>query len=87
MEDPQSLIGRELLEVAVDPALPPGVIAVQARELGLVIPFPLTAGEWQRCAYHPPGVQGLLFDDLDRIIQGLSTVPVIAATWTAEEQP
>lgn len=62
-------------------------IAVQARELGLAIPFPLTAGEWQRCAYHPPGVQGLLFDNLDRIIQGLSTVPVIAATWTAEEQP
>ena len=60
-------------------------IAEQARELGLNIPFPLTAGEWQRRQYHPPGVKGLLFDDLDMIIQGLSSAPVLAATWTAEE--
>ena len=60
-------------------------VAVQARELGLSIPFPPTAGEWQRRQYHRPGVKGLLFDDLDMIIQGLSAVPVLAATWTAEE--
>ena len=62
-------------------------IAVHARDMGLNIPFPLTAHEWQSRGYHPPGVRGLLFDDLDRIIQGMSTVPVFAATWTAEEQP
>ena len=62
-------------------------IVVHAREMGLSIRFPMTAHEWQSHGYHPPGVRGLLFDDLDRIIQGMTTVPVIAATWTAEEQP
>jgi len=59
-------------------------IAEHARKMGLSIPFPLTAGEWQRREYHRPGVHGLLFDDLDRIIQGISAVPVLAATWTAD---
>ena len=62
-------------------------IAVQARDMGLSIPFPLTAHEWQERHYHPPGVRGLMFDDLDRIIQGMTTVPVLAATWTAEGTP
>jgi hypothetical protein len=61
-------------------------IAEQARDIGLNIPFPLTAAEWQKHAYHPPGVRGLLFDDLDRIIQGMTAVPVLAATWTADGQ-
>ena len=61
-------------------------IAEHARQLGLSIPFPLTVQEWAQHHYHPPGVSGLLFDDLDRIIQGMSSVPVLAATWTAEEQ-
>lgn len=58
-------------------------IAEHAREMGLNIPFPMTASEWQKRDYHPPGVRGLLFDDLDRIIQAMTAVPVIAATWTA----
>ena len=61
-------------------------IAEHARKMGLPIPFPLTAREWQRHGYHPPGIRGLLFDDLDRTIQGMSAAPVIAATWTAEEE-
>ena len=60
-------------------------IAEHAREMGLSIPFPLTAHEWQKRDYHPPGVRCLLFDDIDRIIQGMTAVPVLAATWTAEE--
>ena len=60
-------------------------IAVQAQEMGLSIPFPLTASEWQERRYHPPGVRGLMFDDLDRIIQGMTAVPVLAATWTSDE--
>ena len=62
-------------------------IAERARELGLSIPFPLTAEEWAGRHYHPPGVRGIAFDDLDRIIQGMSSVPVLAATWTADEAP
>lgn len=62
-------------------------IAEHAREMGLNIPFPLTASEWQKRDYHQSGVRGLLFDDLDRIIQAMTAVPVLAATWTAEEQP
>jgi hypothetical protein len=60
-------------------------IAQQARDMGLSIPFPLTAGEWQERHYHPPGVRGLMFDDLDRIIQGMTAVPVLAASWTADD--
>lgn len=60
-------------------------IAQQAVKMGLSIPFPLTADEWRDRAYHPPGVRGIAFDDLDRIIQGMSAVPVVAATWTASD--
>jgi len=56
----------------------------QAKGMGLAIPFPICVGEWQERAYYPPGVPGLLFDDLDRIIQFLSPVPVLAATWTED---
>jgi hypothetical protein len=59
-----------------------GQVARQAKELGLDIPFPLTVGEWQERAYYPPGTPGLMFDDLDRILQLLSPVPVLAVTWT-----
>ena len=62
-------------------------IAQQAQGMGLNIPFPLTAAEWQNRGYHPPGVRGLLFDDLDAIIQSMTAVPVLAATWTAEDEP
>ena len=61
-------------------------IAQQARDMGLNIPFPLTAREWQERNYHPPGVRGLLFDDLDRIIQSMTAVPMLAATWTADKR-
>jgi hypothetical protein len=54
----------------------------QAKDMGITIPFPLTANEWSSANYHSRGVRGLLFDDLDRIMQMLSSVPVLAATWT-----
>jgi hypothetical protein len=57
-------------------------IARQAEDMELSIPFPLTATEWRSGAYYPRGVRGLLFDDLDRIVQYLSSVPVLGATWT-----
>jgi hypothetical protein len=59
-------------------------IARHAKDLGLSVPFPLTVGEWQGRAYYPRGTCGLLFDDLDRIVQLLSPVPVLAATWTED---
>jgi hypothetical protein len=62
-------------------------VAQQARDLGLDIPFPLTVGEWQQRAYYPPGTKGLMFDDLDRIVQMLSMVPVLAVTWTEGAEP
>jgi hypothetical protein len=57
----------------------------EAEAMGLHIQFPLTSLEWQRGSYYPPGIPGLLFDDLDRIIAGMTTVPVLAATWTSED--
>lgn len=59
----------------------------QAQVMGLSIPFPMTAREWQAGDYYRPGVRGLAFDDLDRIVQHLSSAQVFAATWTAEWAP
>jgi hypothetical protein len=59
----------------------------QAKDMDLTVPFPICVGEWQERAYYPPGVPGLLFDDLDRIIQLLSPVPVLAVTWTKGAEP
>lgn len=59
-------------------------VARQAEDLGLRVPFPLSVSEWRKGEYHPPGVPGLLFDDLDKIVGMLSSVPVVAATWTGE---
>jgi hypothetical protein len=64
-----------------------GQVMRLARELGLTIPMPLTVGEWQERAYYPPGTRGLMFDDLDRIVQLLSPVPVLAVTWTEDAEP
>lgn len=61
-----------------------GQVMRLARELGLAIPMPLTVGEWQERAYYPPGIPGLMFDDLDRIMRLLSPVPVLAVTWTED---
>jgi hypothetical protein len=44
----------------------------------------MTAGEWQRGEYHGRGARCLLFDDLDQTMRLLSSVPVLAATWTAD---
>jgi predicted NBD/HSP70 family sugar kinase len=60
-------------------------IAQQAQDMGLSIPFPMAAREWQERAYYPPGVRSVAFDDLDRIIQNMTGVPALAATWTADE--
>lgn len=62
-------------------------IARQAMDAGLAIQFPLTASEWQDRTYYPRGMPGLLFDDLDRIIAGMSAVPVLAVTWTSDGRP
>lgn len=62
-------------------------IAQQAIAAGLTIQFPLTVSEWQERAYHPRGMPGLMFDDLDQILARMSAVPVLAVTWTTEEAP
>lgn len=56
----------------------------RSREMSLNIPYPITAREWHGGDYYPRGTARLWFDDLDRIIAGLSKVPVGGVTWTEE---
>lgn len=61
-------------------------IAMRAKDMGLNIPFPLTAAEFFGGEFHTPGVKGFLFDDLDHLIQAQARgVPVLAATWTVDD--
>jgi hypothetical protein len=62
-------------------------IAERAREMGADIPFPMSASEFFGAQFYQPGCRAFLFDNLDQIIQQMSHgVPVIAATWTAEDE-
>jgi hypothetical protein len=61
-------------------------IAGQAKKAGLDIPFPLTVEEFSRGDFYSRGIRGFLFDNLDVMLERLAHgVPVIAATWTAED--
>ncbi len=57
-------------------------IAERAREMGLDIPFPLTADEFLAGAYHPPGVQRLFIDNADMLLQSMASVPIEIITMT-----
>lgn len=56
-----------------------------ARDLGLKIPFPLTAQEFIQGKYDS-GVRGVLIDDADDLLRSFSRVPVFAATMSADNQ-
>lgn len=57
-----------------------------ARQLGLDIPFPLTAAEFFTGRFNTRGIRGFLLDDIDDMITTAACgVPVLAATWTTRE--
>ena len=60
------------------------IVHMYARELGFDIPFPLTFSEFLLGKYYAKGIKGLLFDDIDDILENISKVPVNAITMTIE---
>ncbi len=55
-------------------------IAKQARKMGLDIPFPMSYAEFLQGRYYPPGVRGVLIDDLKALVEYQSEVPIFGAT-------
>lgn len=59
--------------------------AQMARGMGLDIPFPLSFGEFLRKEYFAKGVKGFLIDNVDMLLESLTSVPIGAITLTAQE--
>lgn len=59
-------------------------IAMEAERLGLSIPFPLTAREFRTDQYSGRRTAGLLFDNVDMVLQAMSLVPVLAMSVTVD---
>lgn len=51
-----------------------------AREMGVDIPFPLTWNQFVNGKYYGRGIRGFVIDNLDMCIQGMTSVPVLAAS-------
>lgn len=52
----------------------------QAKTLGVKIRQPIYWDEYIKGRYYAPGIAGILIDDLDMCVQGMSKVPVVAIT-------
>lgn len=60
-----------------------------AEEMGLKIPLPITYREFVNKEYHSKGISGFLIDNLERLFEYMSDVPVHAVTMIpfVSEQP
>ena len=56
-----------------------------AQDMGKKINFPLTLEDFKHRKYHAPGCKRFYIDDVDRCLQALSGVPIVAITVTKEE--
>lgn len=55
-----------------------------AHDAGIDINFPLTAREFFSGEFRGKGIQGFIFDDLDKILRDYAHgVPLLAASWDA----
>lgn len=54
----------------------------RALELGLDIPQPIPWREFLKGRYHTQGVSSFIIDDLDRCVQGMTSVEIKAASLT-----
>ena len=55
-------------------------ISLRAQELKLPIPFPITYDEFIKKDYHAYNIKGFLIDDIDILIQYISTTKISAVT-------
>lgn len=60
-------------------------IAKYARMLGLNIPLPITFREFITHQYSPQGIKNFYFDNIDRILQGMTSVEIKAISLTEDE--
>jgi hypothetical protein len=59
-------------------------VAKVARDMGLKIPYPLSAHEFMSQQYFYRGIKGFLIDNIDLVFNSMSSVPIIAATLTPD---
>lgn len=55
-------------------------VSDMARKLGYNIPFPISYQEFVNKQYHAKGIKGFLIDNVERLVQYMSNVPVNAIT-------
>ena len=60
-------------------------VAQQAREMGLKIPLPISADEFLKGQYHGAGVKRFYLDNVDLLLQQMTSVPIKAISLTNEE--
>lgn len=53
-----------------------------AQSMGLDIPFPLTYNEFINKGYNRTGIRGFVIDNVDMLLQYISSVPIQAITLT-----
>lgn len=54
------------------------IVAQKAKEMGLIIEFPLTFDEFYAQRYHGRNIDHFLIDDADCLLQYMSSVPIKA---------
>lgn len=62
------------------------IIWAQAREIGAVIPQPITWDEFREGRYYGEGIESFMIDDADIILQKMTSVPIKAITVTEEKK-
>ncbi len=55
-------------------------IQMEAQEMGLKIPLPITYDEFFKKRYYEKGISGFLIDNADMFLQSLSNVPINSIT-------
>ncbi|MFW5847491.1 MAG: hypothetical protein ACOCVF_01040 [bacterium] len=60
-------------------------IQSKAMDMGVQIPFPLTFSEFLNKEYYARNIKGFLIDNVEMLIQELTSVPIRAITLTTNE--
>lgn len=62
-------------------------IAGMANEMGCNIPFPITFREFIDKRYHSKNIKGFLIDNVEYLIQSMTTVPVLGISISNTQEP
>jgi len=82
---------RRLIQISSDTnnyivAFNPHDVADQANKMNVNIPFPLTYDEFLNGQYNESGINGVLIDNAEMLIQHMSKVPVKAVSISIDDE-